>query len=234
MTADWTDATLGDCVVLLSGGTPSKSHPEYWGGDLPWVSAKDMKSLRLFGAEDKLTVEGAANGTRVVEPNTVLMLVRGMTLHSNVPICITRRRMAFNQDVKALVAKPGVDPDFLAYALLSRKDQLLALVDSASHGTGRFHSHLLRSFPLRLPDMDGQKRIARVLSAIDDRMDDNAETIRLARDVIDAAFDVLSASATGRRRAVGGESPISAVDYGAPFEGEQFTKGEGASSHSHS
>ena len=82
---EWREMTLGDITELLSGGTPSKSRDDYWNGSVPWVSAKDMKRLRLYGTEDHVTTAGAQNGTRMVPANTVLILVRGMTLLNDVP-----------------------------------------------------------------------------------------------------------------------------------------------------
>ena len=99
----WTPTTLGECARWVSGGTPSKRNPAYWGGDMPWVSAKDMKEFRLYDSQDHVTAEALGNGTRSVPPRSILLLVRGMTLHDDLPICMVMREMTFNQDVKALV-----------------------------------------------------------------------------------------------------------------------------------
>ncbi|MEH2413252.1 restriction endonuclease subunit S [Nostoc sp.] len=69
---NWKNYTLGDCVNLLSGGTPSKSEAKYWGGTIPWVSCKDMKIDYLNDSQDHLTDIGAVNGTRLVSPGTIL------------------------------------------------------------------------------------------------------------------------------------------------------------------
>ena len=89
MAGEWCDTTLGQVTDFLSGGTPSKDAPEYWGGSTPWVSAKDMKQFRLDDTQDHVTEDGVANCP-----------------------------MTFNQDVKALRPKPGVRDDFLPYLLL--------------------------------------------------------------------------------------------------------------------
>ena len=75
---EWTDTTLGCVTDFLSGGTPLKAQPEYWGGSIPWVSAKDMKRFRLDDTEDHVTERGVANGTKLVPAGTVLLLARGM------------------------------------------------------------------------------------------------------------------------------------------------------------
>jgi len=77
---EWTNTTLGSITDFLSGGTPAKDRADYWGGSIPWVSAKDMKSFRLEDTEDHLTNEGVHNGTRLVPSGTVLLLASGMTL----------------------------------------------------------------------------------------------------------------------------------------------------------
>jgi type I restriction enzyme S subunit len=46
----WTEKTLDECVLMLSGGTPSKQNIRYWGGNIPWVSAKNLKIFRLYNS----------------------------------------------------------------------------------------------------------------------------------------------------------------------------------------
>lgn len=76
--------------------------------------------------------------------------------------------MAFNQDIKALVPKGSLDARFLAYQLLARKGEVLDLVDTAGHGTGRLDSELLKSLVISLPPLDEQRRIASILATWDD------------------------------------------------------------------
>ena len=62
----WRPGVLADCVLLQSGGTPSKSRHDFWGGSVPWVSAKDMKSYWIESSEDQLTPAGVMAASRVV------------------------------------------------------------------------------------------------------------------------------------------------------------------------
>ena len=170
---DWERTTLGTVVDLQSGGTPSKRRPDYWNGAVPWVSAKDMKRFRLTDTQDHLTESGAANGTRVAPEGTVLLLTRGMTLLNHLPVCVIERPMAFNQDVKALQATEGIDGEFLPYVILGNKQRLLSLVDLAGHGTGRLNTDELRALEIVLPPLDEQRAIARILGALDDKIELN-------------------------------------------------------------
>ena len=205
MADEWIDSTLGGVADFLSGGTPSKSRPEYWGGTIPWVSAKDMKRFRLDDTEDHLTEFGAANGSKLVPPGTVLLLARGMTLLNDVPICVTGQAMTFNQDVKALRPKPGVRSDYLPYLLLGQKERLLSSVDLAGHGTGRLNSDELKALDVLLPPEPEQRAIAHILGTLDDKIELNRrmnETLEaMARALFKSwfvDFDPVRAKAEGR------------------------------------
>ncbi len=173
MAVEWQWTILGGVTEFLSGGTPSKDCADYWGGSVPWVSAKDMKRFRLEDTEDHVTEEGVANGTRVVTAGTVLLLARGMTLLNDVPICVARQPMAFNQDIKALRPRPQVREEFLPYLLLGHKERLLSLVDLAGHGTGRLNTDELEALEVFIPPEPEQLAIAHLLGTLDDKIEVN-------------------------------------------------------------
>ena len=173
MANEWAETTLGAVADFLSGGTPSKDRADYWGGTIPWVTAKDMKRFRLEDTQDHVTENGAENGTKVVPAGTAFLLTRGMTLLNDVPICVAGQPMAFNQDVKALRPKSGVLNEFLPYLLLGHKERLLSSVDLAGHGTGRLNSDQLRRLDVRLPPEPEQRAIAHILGTLDDKIELN-------------------------------------------------------------
>jgi len=159
----WRTASLGELVKFASGGTPSRGTLRFWNGDIPWLSAKDMKKFRLNDSIEKVTREGVNNGARLIEAGSVLILVRGMRLLKDVPVGVTERAVAFNQDLKALIPNRGVDSYYLGFYLAANKFRLLALVDRTSHGAGRLSSDLLQSFEVELPGMAEQRKIADIL-----------------------------------------------------------------------
>jgi len=161
---------LGELTVMLSGGTPSKSNPDYWNGTVPWASAKDMKNYFLADTEDHISDEAVQKATKLVPAGTVLLLTRGMTLLDDVPICLSMRPMTFNQDVKALRSKNGLLQEYLPYLLLGHKADLLDLVDLAGHGTGRLNSDELKNLPVLLPPESEQSKIAQFLGTVDNRL----------------------------------------------------------------
>jgi type I restriction enzyme S subunit len=164
---EWEERRLNQLVNFQSGGTPSKGNPAFWNGSVPWVSAKDMKQLFLDDAGDHISAAAIDDGARLVPPGTLLMLVRGMTLLKDVPICVVRREMSFNQDVKALRPIGEIDGLFLALLLTGSKDRLLEMVAVAGHGTGKLDTDELKAMPFMLPSPDEQQRIASCLSSLD-------------------------------------------------------------------
>lgn len=162
MPSEWRSVALSELAEFRSGGTPNKATDSYWGGSIPWVTARDMKSMRLDGVRQSLTNKGAG-AVRVVPAGTVLVLVRGMSLFKDLPVVLCDQPVAFNQDIKALVAHDAIDPEYLAFALVARKAEILRFVESAGHGTGRLDTDLLKATPVPVPPRKEQERIAEVL-----------------------------------------------------------------------
>jgi type I restriction enzyme, S subunit len=183
--SNWDEMTLGEVAKWLSGGTPRTSEVAYWGGEIPWIGSGSLTSFRIRTADRTLTTLGAANGTRLVGPGTVIFVVRGMSLKSEFRMGITQREVAFGQDCKALVAKNGIDPTYLAYAIKALTPDILDLVDEAGHGTGRLNTDQMQALPIGVPPIEEQRGIAATLGAVDDKIESNQKVIELASELLD-------------------------------------------------
>src|SRR5689334_8067311 len=105
-------ALLSDLVQFVGGGTPSKSKPEYFEGDIPWVTPKDMKATQIRSAQDRITQEALDNSaTRLIPENSVLVVVRSGVLKHSLPVAINRVPVAINQDLKALICSAEILPE---------------------------------------------------------------------------------------------------------------------------
>ncbi len=180
MAKDWVTKPLGDITDFFSGGTPNKSTPSYWGGEMPWVTVKDMKSMRLNGVGYTLTDEGAKT-VRIAPTGSVLILVRGMGLFKDLPVVVCDRPVTFNQDIKALVPKSEINSDFLAYSLLARKQDILNHVDAAGHGTGRLDTDLLKSIELFVPPPKEQQKIVMLIRTWDEAIEKTERLIEIKK-----------------------------------------------------
>ena len=165
--SSWEVVRLGEVGRWLSGGTPSKKRDDYWSGDLPWVSPKDMKTRELHDAEDHISREGAEAGSRVVPAGTIFVVVRGMILAHSFPLAVSRVATAFNQDIRALVCRDGFLPEFVLAAMEYQRPRLLHLPTPSTHGTMRVVSEELFSIQIPVPPLPEQRAIADALQSVD-------------------------------------------------------------------
>jgi type I restriction enzyme, S subunit len=159
---------LSTVTTWMSGGTPNRATPSYWGGDIPWISAASLKRTLISDSDQYLTAGGVRAGSKMAPAGATLVLVRGMALHRETRIGMASRPVSFNQDVKALVPMRGLLPAFLLYSLQGRSAQIRGLVSSAGSGTGVLNTQLLQRLPIWLPDEHVQREIVAVLSDADE------------------------------------------------------------------
>lgn len=162
---------LKDLGRWYSGGTPPRDRPEHWDGDLPWISAKDIDSTKLRPATTFITREAALEHSRIVPRGALLLIVRGMALAHGLPVVETEAPVAFNQDLRALVCAPGIEPRFAYYSLIGHRWQLNAHIDQAAHGTARVIDSIFRE-RVAVPDERRQKVVIDFLDRECARVDD--------------------------------------------------------------
>ena len=114
----WEWVRLVDLGDFKGGKTPSTQRSEFWGGHIPWITPKDMKRSYLAESEDWVTSQAVADGLGVVQPNSVLMVVRSGILRRTFPVAINTVATTINQDLKALEM---VQPEMATYVLLLLK-----------------------------------------------------------------------------------------------------------------
>jgi type I restriction enzyme, S subunit len=185
----WLIEPLAEVASLLSGGTPSKQRLDWWQGQVPWASPKDLKFPRLADTEDHVTPEAAQYGSRMAPAGSLLIVIRGMILVRDVPVALAEVPMAFNQDLKAIQPGRSVLADYLLYAFQFHKWKLARDIGTSAHGTRRIGTSALERFLVPVPTLAEQKQIAEALAQVDTRI--SALSIR------SSALDVLSGSLLG-------------------------------------
>lgn len=139
--SDWAIVPLKYCCSFSGGGTPSKDNLEYWNGDIPWVSPKDMKSDRIMDSIDRITEKAVhESSTNLVPSGAVLMVVRSGILQHTIPVAINDVPVSLNQDMKALRFVDEPTAKFFAYFTVGLTPSLLlewckagATVESIEH-----------------------------------------------------------------------------------------------------
>lgn len=162
----WDLVPLEQICTFASGGTPSKNRPEFWNGNVPWASPKDLKVARLRDTEDHISPAGLRAGSSLAPAHAVLVVVRGMILVRDIPMTLTEVPIAFNQDLKAVIPGDRVNPEYLLYAMLAFKANLFQRIGRSAHGTRTLLSNELAEFCIPVAPLDEQKRIAAILSLV--------------------------------------------------------------------
>jgi type I restriction enzyme S subunit len=194
---EWGFSTLEAVGRWASGGTPSKANPNYWGDEIPWLCPKDMKTFDIDSTIDRLTQAGVRHGSTLMPEKTVFIVVRGMILAHTFPVSIANRPMAFNQDVKGIVAGPTVEGRFLAYWLVSHADNFLKLTTTATHGTKRFDMNELFDVVMPIPEKLEQTRVVTRLDTAEEQVVSNRKIVHKLRSLKTGLMQDLL---TGRRR----------------------------------
>lgn len=151
---------LPEVALIASGGTPAKSKTEFWNGKLPWASGKDLKVRSLETTGLKLTSKGWSVA-KTAPAGSTLIVVRGMILAHTFPVTVCAVPMAFNQDLRALVAKDGLLPEYLTLWAEWAGPWFLTRTSESSHGTKRLDSEIFDDALVPRPDIEMQESLIR-------------------------------------------------------------------------
>lgn len=203
----WKLLRLKHVCRFIGGGTPDTGTAEFWQGDIPWVSPKDMKSSRILDAEDHITEAGLnASATRLVEAGAVLIVMRSGILRHSIPVAINEVPVALNQDMKALLTDSRLRPEYLARLIQGHQAELLKAWRKEGATVESLEFDLLSNTLIPIPPPDVQQAIADYL---------NRETARL--DALIAAKERLLGLLAEKREALVTFAITCGLDPNAPL-----------------
>jgi type I restriction enzyme S subunit len=168
----WPVMPLKRVAQFAGGGTPSKDNVEFWKGDIPWVSPKDMKVGTVIETEDNITSEAVQkSATRLVPRGAVLIVVRSGILIHTIPVALAGRELTLNQDLKAIVSSPALLPAYLRYFIIGMQQQLLMEWKREGATVESLEMDLIANTKTPLPDHQEQHAIAAFLDRETARID---------------------------------------------------------------
>ena len=154
----WEIKRLRFLVVMHGGSTPNKANPEFWDGEIPWISAKDLKTERLKSSVDTITDKALQETSIHIHPkNGVVIVVRGMILAHSFPVAINDIDITINQDLKVL--RTSQSNEFLAILLRGVKNIVLSIMEESGHGTKVLRTDLFKNVELPHPPQVEQGEI---------------------------------------------------------------------------
>lgn len=179
----WELVKLTDVARLESGHTPSRKHPEYWGGDTPWLSLGDtseMKKLQVMTTGESVTQAGLDNSSARLLPTDTVVLsrtaVRGLCSRLGKP-------MATSQDFVAFVCGDRVLPGYLVQLFRHMKREWRRLEQGTSPTNKTLYFSVFRRLKIALPSPEEQQAIADVGESFDQRLVDETAALVQLREV---------------------------------------------------
>ena len=169
--AEWKTYKLSEIGTVVGGATPSTSVSSYYGGDIPWLTPKDLSNFQdryIEKGERNITQEGLDScSAQLLPANTVLFSSRAPIGY----VAIAKNPIATNQGFKSIIPNEKVDSLFLYYILKYNKDRIEAMGSGTTFK--EVSGAVMKNVEISLPGLEEQRRIAGILSAIDDKIENN-------------------------------------------------------------
>ena len=168
---EWKTYKLKEIGEIVGGATPSTKNPSNYDGPIPWITPKDLSNSNeryIFNGERSITNDGYMScSCKLLPKGTVLFSSRAPIGY----VAIAAAPMCTNQGFKSFIPNSKVDSLFMFYLMKYRKD------DIANLGSGttfiEVSGSVMKEFEVKVPNLDTQKRIANVLSSLDDKIELN-------------------------------------------------------------
>ena len=168
---EWNQFRLGEMTEIYSGGTPSTTISEYWGGSIPWMSSGELNNKKIYDVEGRITQKGMQNSSAHLIPKYCVLIglagqgkTRGTAAYNYISLCT-------NQSIAAIYPNDKkFDSRFLYYIIDSMYESLREL-SSGDGGRGGLTKGLISNLEIYMPEVPEQQAVAQVLSDMDSEIE---------------------------------------------------------------
>ncbi len=165
----WREVKLGEVAKVVGGGTPKTKIPEYWDGNIAWLTPRDLSNFSsryISEGERNISELGLSKSSAKLLPKgTVLLTTRAPVGY----LAIAEKEVSTNQGFRNLIPNEEIDNLFLFYLLKTNVKYLKS--QSAGTTFGELAGSTLKSLSFLFPPLSEQKSISEVLSSLDDKID---------------------------------------------------------------
>ncbi len=168
---EWKLTKIGSiCKRVCSGGTPKSTVEKYYGGEIPWLNTKEVNFNRIYSTESTITEAGLENSSaKWIDKNAVIVAMYGATAAK---CAIGMIPMTTNQACcNLMIDETKADYRFVYYSIVNSYSVLAGLANGGAQQN--LNAQLIKDFEISLPSLETQKRIADILSTIDDKIENN-------------------------------------------------------------
>ena len=172
--SDWKRCTLANLGEIVGGATPSTKNESFYGGDIAWITPKDLSTFHgrfISRGERNITADGLKNSSaRLLPPHSILFTSRAPIGY----VAIAENEVCTNQGFKSIAPNDHTDYLFLYYLLVHNRDR----IENMGSGTTfkEVSGSVMKQIEVFVPsDKAEQRAIAETLGALDDKIENNSK-----------------------------------------------------------
>ena len=161
----WEVKKLSDCGNWYGGGTPSKTHPEYWEkGNILWITSKDMKSDYIGDSQQHINSYGVENSSaKYIEEHALICVMRSGILRHSFPVAVIKKPFTVNQDLKVLVPNKMINIEYLLFICKYKEQSILNSCMKNGTTVESINFDKLKNFSIMIPAEIEQIRIVNII-----------------------------------------------------------------------
>lgn len=198
--SDWRVQRLSSLTKSYAGGTPDRSKPEYFEGDIPWVKSGEVNLRKITKSEERISdLALSESSAKLAESGSVLVAMYGATAGKVARLKIDA---AINQAVLSIRALGNeLDNEFLFWTMESSAEKLLSMCQGAAQPN--LSKGLIDGLEIATPSLPEQQKIAAILNAVDDSLDVIARQIDATQTLKQGLMQTLFSKGVGTQDATG-------------------------------
>lgn len=184
---EWDVMMIQDVAEVVSGATPKTKVPEYWDGNIAWITPKDLSNHTeryIYRGDRMITDKGLKN-------SSAKLLPKGSVLFSSrAPIgytAIAAQELCTNQGFKSMICKQELlDNNFMFYMMNCKKNEIENIAGGSTFK--EVSGKTVKEFKIPIPPLDEQRVIAKVLSDLDEKIETNNKMNKKLEEMAKAIF----------------------------------------------
>ena len=176
----WETMRIADFGSVITGKTPSSNNPEHFGDDYPFITPTDIGTGRIVHTDRGISQEGYLKFRRQILPRwSVCFVCIGATIGK---ICLTTEKSLTNQQINSVVVDTTRhDPFFVYYLLSTYAEAVKGIAGGAA--TPIVNKTSFENIEVVVPPLPTQQKIAAILSAYDDLIENNLRRIKILEEM---------------------------------------------------
>lgn len=176
----WEKKKIEDiCLNITSGGTPKSTNEAFYNPpEIPWLKTGEVNYCRIYDTEKYISKEGLYNSSaKIIPTNSVIVAMYGQGDTAG-RVAINKIPLTTNQACCNLIINDKVaDYEFVYYKLSTLYEKMVSLKNGGAQPN--LNAKIIKSIEISLPPLPVQQRIASILSAYDDLIENNQKQIKL-------------------------------------------------------